>query len=106
MRALLLRALAVIATGVAAALPASGADRLQPYPVDPTQISVAGDSSGAFMANQIHVAHSAEVMGVALIAGGLYVIWLHRANVQRLLAGTEPRITQKRLESNSSAPVR
>ncbi len=26
------------------------------------------------------------------VAGGLYVIWLHRANIQRLLAGTEPKI--------------
>lgn len=29
------------------------------------------------------------------IAGGLYVIWRHRANIQRLIAGTEPRIGQK-----------
>ena len=28
------------------------------------------------------------------IAGGIYVIWLHRANIQRLLAGTEPQIGQ------------
>jgi glycerol-3-phosphate acyltransferase PlsY len=27
-----------------------------------------------------------------VIAGGLYVIWLHRANIRRLLAGTEPRL--------------
>lgn len=27
-----------------------------------------------------------------VIAGGLYVIWLHRANISRLLAGTEPRL--------------
>lgn len=32
---------------------------------------------------------------LAAIAGGLYVIWRHKANVQRLLAGTEPRIGQK-----------
>jgi predicted esterase len=51
---------------------ASAADRLAAYPVDPSQISVAGISSGAFMANQLHVAHSADVMGAALIAGGLY----------------------------------
>lgn len=29
-----------------------------------------------------------------VIAGGLYVIWLHRANIRRLLAGTEPRLGQ------------
>jgi glycerol-3-phosphate acyltransferase PlsY len=27
-----------------------------------------------------------------VIAGGLYVIVRHRANIQRLLAGTEPRL--------------
>jgi len=27
-----------------------------------------------------------------VIAGGLYVIARHRANIQRLLAGTEPRL--------------
>jgi len=29
-----------------------------------------------------------------VIAGGIYVIALHRANIQRLLAGTEPRVGQ------------
>ena len=29
-----------------------------------------------------------------VIAGGIYVIVLHRANVRRLLAGTEPRLGQ------------
>ena len=29
------------------------------------------------------------------IAGGIYVIWRHRSNVQRLLVGTEPRLGQK-----------
>lgn len=33
------------------------------------------------------------------IAGGLYVIWRHQANIQRLLAGTEPRIGQPSQES-------
>lgn len=27
-----------------------------------------------------------------VVAGGLYVAWKHRANIERLLAGTEPRI--------------
>ena len=31
-----------------------------------------------------------------VIAGGLYVIVRHRANIQRLLAGTEPRLGQSR----------
>jgi glycerol-3-phosphate acyltransferase PlsY len=33
-----------------------------------------------------------------VIAGGLYVIVLHRANIRRLLAGTEPRLGQSRPE--------
>jgi acyl phosphate:glycerol-3-phosphate acyltransferase len=33
--------------------------------------------------------------GLFAIAGGSYVIWRHRSNVQRLLAGTEPRLGQK-----------
>jgi acyl phosphate:glycerol-3-phosphate acyltransferase len=33
------------------------------------------------------------------IAGGLFVIWRHQANLQRLLAGTEPKIGQKAQES-------
>ena len=34
------------------------------------------------------------------IAGGLYVIWRHRTNLQRLLAGTEPQLGQTQ-DSNS-----
>ena len=51
---------------------ASAAERLGSYPVDPAQVSVSGISSGAFMANQLHIAHSADIMGAAMIAGGLY----------------------------------
>ncbi|MCB1639535.1 MAG: hypothetical protein KDI15_11885, partial [Thiothrix sp.] len=40
--------------------------------LDPARISVSGLSSGAFMANQLHVAHSARLMGAAIIAGGPY----------------------------------
>jgi glycerol-3-phosphate acyltransferase PlsY len=41
------------------------------------------------------------------IAGGLYIILRHRANIQRLLAGTEPRIGQKHPESGRKiAPQR
>ncbi|NEP38493.1 MAG: acyl-phosphate--glycerol-3-phosphate O-acyltransferase, partial [Okeania sp. SIO2H7] len=29
------------------------------------------------------------------ITGGMYVIWRHRSNIERLLAGKEPRIGQK-----------
>jgi glycerol-3-phosphate acyltransferase PlsY len=36
------------------------------------------------------------------LLGGVYVIWLHRANIQRLLAGTEPQIGQKHREPNQT----
>jgi predicted esterase len=63
------------AIGLALAVQATtgkATERLGALPIDPQQVSVAGFSSGAFMANQLHIAHSAEVMGAALIAGGLY----------------------------------
>ena len=63
----------------AAALALSGigssgwaADPLGKFAVDDRQVSVAGISSGAFMANQLHIAHSAGIVGASLIAGGLY----------------------------------
>ena len=34
------------------------------------------------------------------IVGGIYVIWLHSANIQRIIAGTEPKLGQK-LESST-----
>lgn len=50
--------------GSAAALPA--------LVLDPTQITVSGISSGAYMAVQFGTAHSAAVSGVAVTAGGPY----------------------------------
>lgn len=38
-----------------------------------------------------------------VIAGGVYVIVLHRANIQRLLAGTEPRFGQSSSEPKARA---
>jgi poly(3-hydroxybutyrate) depolymerase len=35
-------------------------------------VSAAGISSGAFIADQLHIAHSADIMGAAMIAGGPY----------------------------------
>ena len=37
-----------------------------------------------------------------VIAGGLYVIALHRANIRRLIAGTEPKIGRSSVVSNPS----
>jgi acyl phosphate:glycerol-3-phosphate acyltransferase len=36
---------------------------------------------------------------VFAIVGGIYVVWLHRANIQRIMAGTEAKLGQK-LESS------
>ena len=49
---------------------ASAADPLGRFAADPGQVSVAGISSGAFMANQLHIAHSAGIRGAGIIAGG------------------------------------
>ena len=42
------------------------------FDIDKTRITVSGVSSGAYMAGQYHVAHSSEVAGAGLIAGGPY----------------------------------
>lgn len=51
---------------------AQAADSLRRFPIDPQQVSVSGISSGAFMANQLHIAHSGGIMGAGIVAGGLY----------------------------------
>src|SRR5207244_7497702 len=51
---------------------ASAADALGRFPIDPAEVSVSGISAGAFMANQLHIAHSAGIVGAGMIAGGLY----------------------------------
>lgn len=51
---------------------ASAQERLGSYPIDPAKVSVSGISSGAFMANQFHVAYSSLIMGAGIVAGGLY----------------------------------
>jgi hypothetical protein len=48
------------------------APRLKSYRVKPNQHSVSGLSSGAFMAVQLHLAHSASFVGAGIIAGGPY----------------------------------
>lgn len=40
-----------------------------------------------------------------VIAGGLYVIVRHRANIQRLLAGTEPRLGESSADAKAEAQV-
>jgi poly(3-hydroxybutyrate) depolymerase len=64
-----LLALIVAAGSVAAA----NGSALAPLCIDTTGVSVSGISSGAFFAHQFHVAHSAQVMGAAIFAGGPYL---------------------------------
>ena len=56
--------LALAAQAQPQALPALGAD--------PAQISVSGLSSGAYMAGQLQVAYSRDIIGAGIIAGGPY----------------------------------
>lgn len=39
---------------------------------DADQVSISGLSAGAYMAVQYHIAHSSQIMGVGIIAGGPY----------------------------------
>lgn len=48
------------------------ADNAPGFKLDESRITVSGISSGAYMAGQLHVAHSAAIEGVALLAGGPY----------------------------------
>jgi glycerol-3-phosphate acyltransferase PlsY len=40
-----------------------------------------------------------------VIAGGIYVVVRHRANIQRLLAGTEPRLGQSSAETKTAPQI-
>jgi poly(3-hydroxybutyrate) depolymerase len=45
---------------------------LPPMKLDPARVAVVGISSGAYMAQQVHVAFSDRITGAALLAGGPY----------------------------------
>src|SRR5260370_41577658 len=62
------------------------ADPLGRFPVDPAQVSVSGISSGAFMANQLHISHSAGVVGAGISAGALYGCAAESASEDGVLA--------------------
>ena len=63
-----------VAFACAALLGAAGSARAQTslatYNVDPATVTIAGISSGGFMAVQMHVAFSSHIHGVAVFAGG------------------------------------
>ncbi|MGL6290620.1 MAG: PHB depolymerase family esterase, partial [Silanimonas sp.] len=64
-----------LAAATLAGLAACGAERappLAPIQLDASRVAVAGLSSGAYMATQVHVALNARVHGAALVAGGPY----------------------------------
>jgi poly(3-hydroxybutyrate) depolymerase len=63
---------ATLALLAALAPPALAADALPSLDADPTQTSVSGLSSGAFMAVQYQVAFSSTVKGAGVVAGGPY----------------------------------
>src|SRR5918993_4985976 len=50
--------------------PGRAAEPLPALGVDPTQTSVSGISSGAYMAGQFHLAFSTTVVGAGVVAGG------------------------------------
>src|SRR5581483_4334319 len=52
--------------------PARASERLPALGAEGASVTVSGVSSGAFMAVQFHVAHSATVRGAGAIAGGPY----------------------------------
>ena len=65
---------------------AAAGERLGSFPVDPKKVSVSGISSGAFMANQFHIAHSTLIMGAGMVAGGLYGCAVHHIDGEELVA--------------------
>jgi hypothetical protein len=52
--------------------PLVAAERLCPYPVDPAQGLGSRNLVRRFLANQLRIAHSADVMGGSMIAVGPY----------------------------------
>lgn len=56
---------------------------LSTFDIDPTRITVSGVSAGAFMAGQLHVAHSSVFGGAGFIAGGPY--WCASGSITKAL---------------------
>lgn len=69
---------ALLAAAAAWAAPSPAAEGLKQIrdrmtlTIDRGRISVSGVSSGGWMANQVHVAHSAKIMGAGILAAGPY----------------------------------
>ena len=56
-------------------------DTLPSLGIDINATSVSGVSAGAFMAGQLHVAHSEEIVGSGIVAGGPYGCAEHKATL-------------------------
>jgi len=66
-------ALALLTAAVALSpQPGQAADTLPKLGADLSQTSVSGLSSGAYMAGQLQVAHSKDIVGAGIVAGGPY----------------------------------
>lgn len=63
--------LAALLAGCDAPAMAQGETALE-FHIDPERVTVSGLSSGAYMAGQLHVAHSSLFSGAGLLAGGPY----------------------------------
>jgi len=64
--------LAVLAASLLAGCAANTSPPLPQMQLDPQRVAVAGLSSGAYMATQVHIALNSRVHGAALFAGGPY----------------------------------
>ena len=74
---------------------AQAADKLPAYKADPTQTSVSGLSSGAYMAVQYQVAFSASVKGAGIVAGGPYYCAANNLSYAGICMGLVPFVSPK-----------
>ncbi len=68
----LLSALALAGCGAGDSSAAKHGDRLAALPIAAGSVTTSGISAGGYMAVQLHVAHSALVNGVGVVAAGPY----------------------------------
>ena len=84
MTTLVLAAAMVVAA--ASARPAIAAEQLPALGADLSATSVSGLSSGAYMAGQIEVAHSSQIVGAGIVAGGPFACAETEAQARAVLA--------------------
>ncbi|MGB3514503.1 MAG: glycerol-3-phosphate 1-O-acyltransferase PlsY [Microcoleaceae cyanobacterium] len=58
-------------------------------------VSLSSISGAVAVSGLMFLSHQPLPYEIFAIAGGIYIIWRHRANIERLLVGKEPRIGQK-----------